>query len=315
MYIYIYIYLIIYIYIYIQIHEFLCLDWAAQQPISPMCAWGAGGQATVALAGACSEFRTPLKIHDQAAWKAGVRQGGPSRPKKVGQGLGLIEPKLPSGRLQWGKEALVGQRRWGCQTWPGSLGKDVLRDTWPAPWKAGEGDAKRPWQNLAARKAWEGGARVGPSRTKTAKLQFRNPWKIHDQAAWKAGVRQGGPSRPKKVGQGLNHQTAVSKPLLDTWPGSLEGGRRWCNRALVEPGSLEGSRKCGGWSGKRIGGARAGPSRTKTAKQQLRNPSKIHGQAARKAGVKQGGPSRPKKVGQGLGLVEPKLPNGSFETP
>jgi len=28
---------------------------------------------------------------------------------------------------------------------------------------------------------------------------------------------------------------------------------------------------------------------------------------------RQGGPSRPKKAGQRLGLVEQKLPNGSFE--
>jgi len=34
----------------------------------------------------------------------------------------------------------------------------------------------------------------------------------------------------------------------------------------------------------------------------------------RQLGARQGGLSRPKKVGQGLGLVESKLSNGSFET-
>ena len=37
--------------------------------------------------------------------------------------------------------------------------------------------------------------RAGPSRTKTAKRQFRNPLKIHDQAAWKAG--EGEARRPQ----------------------------------------------------------------------------------------------------------------------
>ena len=35
--------------------------------------------------------------------------------------------------------------------------------------------------------------KAGPS-TKSARRQSRNPVKIHDQAAWKGGVRQGGPS-------------------------------------------------------------------------------------------------------------------------
>ena len=72
----------------------------------------------------------------------GSTRGGPSKPKRARQGLGLVEPKLPNGSF---------------------------------------------------------------------------PLKIHDQAAWKAGVRQGGPSRPKKVGQGLGLRLAVSA-FQAAWP-------------------------------------------------------------------------------------------------
>ena len=129
--------------------------------------------------------------------------------------------------------------------------------------------------------------------------------------------------RLEKVALEKKSQPAVLNPLINAWPGSLAGWRRWGKEALVEPSSLQRLRRSGkGWPQVRQGlapvpelpsgsfeslnrymtgqlgrpekvhpssleGFRWGKGwrcRTKTAKRQFRNPYKIHDQAAWKVG-------------------------------
>ena len=54
----------------------------------------------VGIKSAKRQFWNFLKIYDQAAWKDRVKQGGRSRPRQVGQGLAVAEPKVPNGSFE-----------------------------------------------------------------------------------------------------------------------------------------------------------------------------------------------------------------------
>jgi len=71
----------------------------------------------------------------------------------VGQGLALVEPKLPNGSFETFAKYMTMQ----------------------AASKAGGGEPRRPLWNLGAWKASEGGERAGPSKTKIAFGSFETP--------------------------------------------------------------------------------------------------------------------------------------------
>ena len=161
------------------------------------------------------------------------------------------------GKLEWDKEALAGRRRFGpaapkvpngsFETLERYMTRQLgILGRLDRPRKVGQG---LPQQNqkcqtalstplkIHEQAAWKAGVRQGepgrpkPSRTKSAKRQFRSPLNIHDQVAWKAGVRQGGPSRPKKVGQRNEKcQTARLETLRQH---GILGKLEWSKEALA----------------------------------------------------------------------------------
>ena len=132
-------------------------------------------------------------------------------PKVLNSSLETLERYMTrhgiAGRLEWSKEALAGWRRCGSvhpsstksakrqfrnplkDTWPGSL---ESLEGWTGRGRWGKGWPQPTW--AGSLEGWSGKESLAGSRTKSAKRQFRGPLNIHDQVAWKAGVRQGGPA-------------------------------------------------------------------------------------------------------------------------